>query len=68
MVRQIVDRLHVSESDIGVCRYLRSRLSKEGKSKAQWPARKEAYKLALKIHHENQDMYVSVMSGVFNEE
>lgn len=63
MVNQIVDRLHVSTSNLGVLRYVRSRLSERGKSREQRAARRKIYRAALKRHAENIGLYVFVMRG-----
>lgn len=64
IVNQIVDRLHVSTSNLGVIRYMRSRLKKPiplgGK---RWRLRKRYYREALKRHAANRRLYGLVMSG-----
>jgi hypothetical protein len=63
MVNQIVDRLHVSESNLAVLRYVRSRLSERGRSREQRTARRRIYRAALKRHKANVSLYVYVMRG-----
>ncbi len=57
-LRWLVDRMHVSTSDIGVVREIARRARKMPK-----PMRKEAYRQALTIHHENQELYRYVVRG-----
>lgn len=61
IVQQIVNRLHVGTSNLEVLRYVRSRLSDEGKSAANWPRRKEIYAQAITQHEINRSDYVWVM-------
>ena len=63
IVRQIVNRVHVGTSNLEVIRYVRSRLSDEGRSAANWPARKEIYAQALEQHKRNRTDYVWVMGS-----
>jgi len=63
MIRNIVDRCHVGDSDIAMLRYFRSRLSDEGRSRKFRAMRKEYYRMALIVHHENQRLYGRVMGG-----
>lgn len=59
-IRFIVGNFSVGASDEKVADDIRSR-----GTKAKWPkdAIAEAVKFALKVHHENQDLYRGVMSG-----
>ena len=59
MVRMIVGRLHVGESDEAAADYAASRLRKGAAPKDV--ARVRA--CAVKIHHENQQLYTAVMRG-----
>lgn len=62
IVRQIVDRMHVGETDDAVRDHVRSKM------KAAFRETKEAKKLledAVKHHHYNQYMYDVVMTGRF---
>ena len=65
MIRQIVNRCHVSESNRKVIRYVISRLKNGYKT---WQAaskvdRRYVMETAIKIHKENRDLYYDVMSG-----
>lgn len=59
MVRQIVDRLHVSATEREVLRYVRSRLADPRNTPREW--KRETYRAALRRHAENRDFYVTVM-------
>lgn len=63
MIRMIVGRLHVGESDRAVLDYVLSRLQNgvwEGYDAEQQAAIVWA---AIGAHHENQSLYTSVMGG-----
>lgn len=68
IVSQIVGRLHVSSTNLEVLRYVRSRLSEEGRAPSNWPKRKAIYREALECHKRNRELYVMVMSGNFHKE
>ena len=65
MIRQIVNRCHISESNRQVIYYLISRL-KDGK-KTYWTIpkveRKQILKAIIQYHRENKQMYYDVMRG-----
>lgn len=58
--RLIVDRIHVGKSDTYVVREIARRVRKQPKA-----LRKQLYREALKVHHENQTLYHRVMTGRF---
>ena len=65
VIRQIIDRCHVGESNLSVCRYAVSRLEKKWKTVAEWPVEKRRGFLAecIRVHAENRKLYRDVMSG-----
>jgi hypothetical protein len=63
IVNQIVDRLHVGDSDRAVVRYVRSRLTKKARRPAFRAERKKAYRMAIARHHRNQDLFLAVCRG-----
>ena len=63
IVRQVVNRLHVGTRNTEVLRYLRSRLSDEGRAPGNWPRRKLFYRQALEQHRRNRRDYAAVMGG-----
>lgn len=70
MIRQIVDRLHVSNPDEEVRKYVFSRLTKKVQEDVETDAklRREVKRIldeAVAHHHFNRKLYVSVMSGRF---
>lgn len=65
MIRQIVDRCHVSDSNFHVIKYVISRLKRKYKT---WKSlsqveRKKMMKEIIKIHKENRSLYNFVMRG-----
>ena len=63
IVRQVVNRCHVGTPPRELIRYVRSRLSDEGRSADAWPRRKDIYRQALVQHGRNRDEYARVMAG-----
>lgn len=61
-VDMLVDRMHVSVSDVTVIRRLRSRMKGKAWTKA---GRKAIYRHALARHHDNRNLYLLVMGGNF---
>ena len=61
MVRMIVGRMHVGDSDDEVKAYVVSRLKKGAAPKLV----KQAERCAVKLHRVNQKMYSKVMRGRF---
>ena len=58
MVGFIVDKMHVSTSDKGILREFYNRLvsNPANMTLANKQARKDVYRLALDLHHENQNI------------
>lgn len=56
----LVNREHVSASDTDIVRMLCRRMKVPGWTKA---LRKQAYRIGIDLHRQNQDMYRRVMSG-----
>ena len=59
MIRQIVDRCHVGDSDLAVIRYVISRMTRGYQT---WRSldrnrRRSVIQEAMRIHHENQDLF-----------
>lgn len=65
IVRQIVDRQHVGDSNRDVIRAVHSALKSEGRKKEHRELRKEMYRDAIKRHDENRGLYTKVMTGRF---
>ena len=63
IVRQIVNRLHVNESDVTVIRAIRNGLSPTGRALKNREARKELYRQAIVQQFRNKREYIEVMSG-----
>lgn len=65
IVSQIVGRLHVSTSDLGVIKYLVSRMKRKYKTWIALPKdhRRKVMTEALRVHHNNRKLYRSVMYG-----
>ena len=62
IVRWIVGRLSVAESDRAVIREFYKRFN--GRRGPIWRSlRHTTYREALKVHHKNQDLYRKVMKG-----
>lgn len=68
MLRMLVDRCHVGESNRAVIRYVVSRLRKpHWKTFRGMPreARREMMRAVIRIHAENRELYAQVMRGGF---
>lgn len=66
MLRTIVGRLHVGESNRAVCRMIWKGLrpvSQRDCSRGARERRKKAYRVGIKIHNENREAYRQVMRG-----
>ena len=64
IVSRIVDRQHVSESNLSVCRAVYRAFAKAYRRDAEWrKTRKLYYKAAIKRHAHNRDLYAYVMRG-----
>lgn len=64
IVDQVVDRQHVSTSDVGIIRAIRSALREGPRTDpALRDLRKDLYRAGLATHHANQDLYDFVMKG-----
>lgn len=59
-LRWLLDQQHVSTSNTDIVRLLRPRMVNPEWTKGR---RKAAYRAALAIHRENQDLYHDVMTG-----
>ena len=65
MIRMIVGRRHVGESNLSICKYLVSRM-KPGKWRAMPKRSRKAWlRSAVKAHEADIDLYRQVMSGRF---
>ena len=63
IIRQVVDRLHVGDSDEKALEYARSRLN-PGAYDAMTAARRRAFdREVLRVHHGNRALYTRVMAG-----
>lgn len=70
MIRQIVDRMHVADTDEEVRKYVFSRLTKKVQKDVETDANlrrkvKRHLDEAVAHHHFNQKVYAIVMSGRF---
>ena len=65
MIRQIVGRCHVGDSDLKVIRYFLTCLKKGAWRQVPKNIRKDTLREVLRTHHENQGLYYSVMTGRF---
>ena len=65
MIRQIVDRCHVGESNRAVIKYVISRLKRKYKTWAAMPRgdRKTMMREIIRIHRANLECYNHVMDG-----
>lgn len=65
MIRMIVGRCHVSESNRQVIRYVISRLKDREQTYWAMPRRyrREFLAICIKEHEENRQLYFDVMSG-----
>lgn len=64
MIRQIVGRCHVSDSNLRVIRYVLSRLRNGFKTFKAWPRneRRKFLRLVVKEHAANKRLFSEVMS------
>jgi hypothetical protein len=67
-IRQIVNRCHVSQSNLSVIKYVISRLKNKYKT---WKAlnretRRKAMQQTIEAHKQNKNQYYKVMSGNFS--
>ena len=65
MIRMIVGRCHVGESNLQVIRYVKSRMKKGAWRKLSKAERKQTLREIIEAHSENQDLYHSLMTGRF---
>ena len=65
IIRQIVNRVHVGESNLRMIRYSISKLREGYDTYARMPrnARREFLRECIKVHTANRMLYISVMSG-----
>jgi hypothetical protein len=63
IVRQIVDRCHVADSNRSVIRYVKSRTKKGAWEKLSRAKRKRLMRQIVWQHRNNLKQYVEVMSG-----
>ena len=65
MIRQIVDRCHVGESNRAVIKYVISRLKRKYKTWTAMPRgdRKTMMREIIRIHRANRKLYHDVMKG-----
>ena len=63
MIRMIVGRCHVSETDEAVCLYLISQLRRGAWDRMDKDRQHEIARAACEAHEENRRLYVDVMSG-----
>lgn len=65
ILRQVVDRCHVGESNLSVIRYAISRLKNKKKTFLSLSKRQRKYflKAVIERHHENRGLYSFVMGG-----
>lgn len=64
IVRQVVNRHHVADTDLEVFRAVRNALSDKGKAPENLEARKEFYRQAYVQHKRNLREYAYVMNRV----
>ena len=66
MIRQIVDRCHVGESNRAVIKYVISRLKQKYKTWATMPRgdRKTMMREIIRIHRTNRSLYNDAMGGI----
>ncbi|HEX4545752.1 MAG TPA: hypothetical protein VH110_05290 [Candidatus Acidoferrum sp.] len=65
MVRQIVGRCHVGQSNRAVIRYFVSRLKRGAWGKLSRDERKQWLRHVIDAHRENRGLYHAVMTGRF---
>jgi len=65
IIRQIVNRCHVGETDLTVIRYVVSRLKHKHRTFAAMPKkdRREFMRQVIRVHGENRKLYQHVMRG-----
>ena len=63
MIRMIVARCHVSETDEAVCLYVISRLRRGAWDRMDPDRQHELARAACEAHAENRRLYVDVMRG-----
>lgn len=63
MLRRIIGRLHVGESNLAVIRYCLSRLRKGAFRKMKKPLRRQFLQSCIRIHADNRALYLRVMGG-----
>lgn len=67
IIRMIVNRRHVSETNRNVIRYVISRL--KGGKRTYWKLsrveRREILRLTIDTHQDNRDTYTAIMTGRF---
>ena len=63
VIDMIVGRLHVGESNLTVCKYLKASLRKGAWRKLTKRSRKAWLRQAIKCHAANRQLYTDVMSG-----
>ena len=66
MIRQIIGRCHVGETNREVCAYLVSRIKKSVWRKLPLGKRVSILREAIKCHAENRALYCQVMRGNFS--
>ena len=67
MVRMVVDRLHVSSTPLQVCRALYFALAPASRADPSLrEARRDAYREAVMVHQQNQDVYMMTVTGRFS--
>lgn len=65
MIRMLVGRCHVGESNRSVIRYVKSRFKRGAWRKLPRYRRKEIMREAIRCHAENRELYGAVMTGKF---
>ena len=66
IVKDMLGRIHVMTPDREMLRMVRDRFNPERRrDPAYRDARKQVYREALKVHHRNREVYLSVMTGRF---
>lgn len=63
IVNQIVDRQHVSASNVDVIRAIRKAFSRDAFGRIHRAMRKRVYAQAIKRHTQNGNLYAYVMQG-----
>ena len=65
MIKQIIDRCHVGQSNLSVARYLLSRFNRGAWRKLARCERRKILREAFRIHGMNQRQYAEVISGQY---